>query len=150
VTLKLSFIFVVVVAVVLVSVICSSVDSSLPETPTSLPVSTPTPTQSGGPSQPNNLETATVARVVDGDTIELADGRRVRYIGMNTPERDQPYYKEATDINRQLVEGKTVQLEFDVETFDQYGRTLAYIWIEGIMANLEIVQQGYANAFVRT
>lgn len=85
-------------------------------------------------------------RWVDGDTIELTDGRRVRYIGINTPERDQPYYEEATEANRQLVGNKEVQLEFDVETFDKYGRTLAYVWVDGVMANLEIVHRGFANA----
>jgi micrococcal nuclease len=85
--------------------------------------------------------------VVDGDTIELTNGRRVRYIGINTPERDQPYYPEATALNRQLVEGKNVQMEFDLETFDQYGRSLAYIWSEGVLVNLEIVRLGYANAY---
>jgi micrococcal nuclease len=100
-----------------------------------------------GPVQPDGLEPASVANVVDGDTIELADGRRVRYIGINTPERDQPYYQEATTTNRQLVGGQQVQLEFDQDTFDQYGRSLAYVWVGGQMANLALVQQGYANAF---
>lgn len=112
----------------------------LPAATNTLPPATSTPTPSGS-------ETVTVAQVVDGDTIELTNGRKVRYIGINTPERDQPYYAEATAVNRQLVEGKNVQLELDVETFDQYGRTLAYVWVDGVMVNLEIVQQGYANAF---
>ena len=110
---------------------------------------TPEPTSQpprNGPTPPTGLETATVTRVVDGDTIELADGRRVRYIGINTPEHDQPYYKEATEANRRLVGGKEIQLELDQDTFDQYGRTLAYIWAEGVLVNLEIVQQGFANA----
>ncbi|MCB9079253.1 MAG: lamin tail domain-containing protein [Anaerolineaceae bacterium] len=107
-----------------------------------------TPPSDPAPSQPDgNLDTATVARVVDGDTIELTDGRRIRYIGVNTPERGQPYYTEASEVNRQLVDGRTVQLEFDQDTFDQYGRTLAYIWVDGVMANLEIIVRGYANAF---
>jgi micrococcal nuclease len=93
------------------------------------------------------LESAAVAAVVDGDTIELSDGRRVRYIGINTPERNQPYYQDAVEVNRRLVGGKTVQLEFDVETFDQYGRSLAYIWVDGVMANVEVVRLGFANAF---
>jgi micrococcal nuclease len=119
--------------------------SPSPAVPTPLPLP-PTPPHSG-PAQPSNLESATVAAVVDGDTIRLTNGRTVRYIGINTPERDQPYYAEATAVNRQLVEGKNVQLEFDVETFDQYGRSLAYVWVDGLIANLEIVWQGYANAF---
>jgi micrococcal nuclease len=102
---------------------------------------------SNSPTQPLDLETAAVAHVVDGDTIELTDGRRIRYIGINTPERDQPYYQEATEANRQLVSDKEVQLEFDAETFDRYGRTLAYIWVDGVMANIEIVNRGFANAF---
>ena len=107
-----------------------------------------TPPSDPGPDQPSgNLDTATVARVVDGDTIELTDGRRVRYIGINTPERGQPYYTEASEANRQLVDGRQVQLEFDQDTFDQYGRTLAYIWVDGVMANREIVARGYANTF---
>ena len=111
------------------------------------PSPTQLPTSAVGPSQPDGLETATVAKVVDGDTIELTDGRRIRYIGINTPERDQPYYQEASDVNRQLVDGRQVQLEFDQDTFDQYGRNLAYIWVGGAMANLEIVRRGFANAF---
>ena len=111
------------------------------------PAPTPLPPPSDGPTQPADLETATVAKVVDGDTIELTDGRRVRYIGINTPERNQPYYKEATEANLQLVGGKDIQLEFDAETFDKYGRTLAYIWADGVMANIEIVNRGFANAF---
>jgi micrococcal nuclease len=114
--------------------------STLPLEPTSLP-------PEDGPAQPADLESVTVSRVVDGDTIELADGRRVRYIGINTPERDQPYYQEATEANRQLLAGKDVQLEFDQETFDKYGRTLAYIWVDGVMANVEIVKRGFANAY---
>src|SRR5262245_48039056 len=63
--------------------------------------SPPEPDQ-GGPAQPGGLETATVAQVVDGDTVELVGGRRLRYIGLNTPERDQPYYNEAKEANRRL------------------------------------------------
>ena len=88
-----------------------------------------------------------MARIVDGDTVDLRDGRTVRYIGLNTPERDQPYYNEAKEANRRLVEGKTVALEWDVETVDQYGRNLAYIWVDGVMANREIVWLGFANAY---
>jgi micrococcal nuclease len=88
-----------------------------------------------------------VARVVDGDTVELADARRLRYIGVNTPERDQPFYQEATELNRELVEGRPVRLEFDVSLTDQYGRLLAYVWVEDTMINLELVRRGFASVF---
>lgn len=132
----------------LISLACSGTPDTSEPSPIPLPATqAPTLPPGNGPAQPGGLETAAVAAVVDGDTIELTDGRRLRYIGINTPERDQPYYKEATETNRQLVEGKEVQLEFDVETFDQYGRTLAYVWVDGVMANWEIVNRGFANAF---
>jgi micrococcal nuclease len=132
---------------VLVSLACIGGGALPVATPTSPPPATSTPTPVSGLPQPDGLESVRVAAVVDGDTIELVDGRQVRYIGINTPERDQPFYAEATAINRQLVAEQTVQLEFDVETFDQYGRTLAYVWVNGVMANLEIVSRGFANAY---
>jgi endonuclease YncB( thermonuclease family) len=102
---------------------------------------------SGGIPTPSDGERITVARVVDGDTVELADGRRVRYIGINTPERGQPLYEEATDANRRLVEGQAAWLALDVQPVDQYGRTLAYLWVGDRFVNLEMVRQGYANAY---
>lgn len=142
-------------AALLITLACAGIDIDLPNpTPTPLPVSTATlpiptvtPPTSSGPLQPDGLEDATVATVVDGDTIELTDGRRVRYIGINTPERGQPYYDEASEANRQLIGGQPVQLEFDQDTFDQYGRTLAYIWANGALVNREIIARGYANTF---
>jgi len=89
-------------------------------------------------------ETYKVATVIDGDTILLEDGRKVRYIGINTPERDQPFYSEATDLNRRLVADKEVRLEFDNVTKDGFGRTLAYVYVEDIFVNLEIIRAGMA------
>jgi micrococcal nuclease len=126
--------------IILLTVIlaCSFGGEVTPE-PTALP-------PGDNPTQPGDLETIAVANVVDGDTIELADGRKIRYIGMNTPERDQPYYEEAKEMNRRLVEGQAIRLELDTESLDKYGRTLAYVWIGEVMVNLEIMRQGFANA----
>jgi len=85
--------------------------------------------------------------VVDGDTVVLDDGRKVRYVGINTPERGRPFYKEATEANRRLVEGKTVILQTDTVPVDQYGRLLAYVWVGDVFVNYEIVWQGYANMY---
>jgi len=103
---------------------------------------TPSPTP-----PPDDAETFRVKEVVDGDTIVLEDGTKIRYIGLNTPERDRPFYKEATDANRKLVEGREVRLEFDAVEIDQYGRTLAYVFEGETFVNLELLRQGYANAF---
>lgn len=145
-TLKRNLLFVALVCV-FTSLACAGTAGLPVDTPTPLPVETPTLPPYSGPTQPGGLESATVTRVIDGDTVELSGGRRVRYIGINTPEHGQPFYTEAAQANRELVAGKTVQLEFDVDTFDKYGRTLAYVWVNGTMANLEIVRQGYANTF---
>jgi micrococcal nuclease len=103
---------------------------------------TPTPVP-----PPGDAETFRVKEVVDGDTIVLEDGTKVRYIGLNTPERDRPFYEEATDANRKLVENKEIRLEFDTVDIDQYGRTLAYVFEGETFVNLELLRQGYANVF---
>ena len=97
---------------------------------------------------------ATVVSVVDGDTIHvrIADRlEKVRYIGMNTPEvhhprkGEEPGGREASEVNRQLVAGKQVRLELDVQERDRYGRLLAYVWVGDTMVNAELVRRGYAQ-----
>ena len=89
-----------------------------------------------------------VSRVVDGDTVVLSTGQRVRYIGVDTPEMDpvEPFGREAAEANRQLVEGKAVRLEKDVSETDRYGRLLRYVWVDDTMVNLELVRRGLAEA----
>lgn len=92
-----------------------------------------------------------VTRVIDGDTIELSNGEKVRYIGVDTPELHHPqkeveyYAREAYEANRRLVEGKRVRLELDVEERDRYGRILAYVYVDDLMVNEWLVANGYAR-----
>jgi micrococcal nuclease len=92
---------------------------------------------------------AEVINVIDGDTVDvLLDGReyRLRYIGVDTPERDEPYYSEATRFNRDLVDNQTVILVKDVSDVDQYGRLLRYVYLEdGTFVNAELISGGYAR-----
>jgi micrococcal nuclease len=96
---------------------------------------------------------AVVARVVDGDTIVLRGGERVRYIGMDTPESVKPgtavqcYAKSASRENARLVGGERVRLRYDAERHDRYGRTLAYVYRagDGLFVNAELVRRGYAT-----
>jgi len=93
-----------------------------------------------------------VAFVIDGDTIELENGERLRYIGIDTPEGTNPdqtpecYAKEATEENKKLVEGKEVIIEKDVNERDIYGRLLGYVYVDNIMVNTELVRLGAAFA----
>jgi len=93
-------------------------------------------------------EHARVIRVIDGDTIEvlMEDGRteKVRYIGVDTPERGRPFYHEATDFNRKLVGGREVVLVRDVSERDRYGRLLRYVYVGDVFVNAELVREGYA------
>ncbi|AVO22622.1 thermonuclease family protein [Aeribacillus composti] len=106
------------------------------------------------------LVAATVARVVDGDTFELTDGRKVRLIGVNTPEsttRTEPYGKEASSYTKSKLEGKQVWLQKDVSETDRYGRLLRIVWLQvpnddmnekeirSKMFNADLVLNGYAE-----
>jgi phosphatidylserine/phosphatidylglycerophosphate/cardiolipin synthase-like enzyme len=94
-----------------------------------------------------------VKRVIDGDTVELSTGEKVRLIGVDTPEtKDLPkpvqyFGKEVTAFTRQLVEGKPVHLEYDQPRQDKYARTLAYVYLEdGTLVNVKIIRQRHAWA----
>ncbi len=101
-----------------------------------------------------SFSTGVVEHVIDGDTVRLADGRHVRYIGMDSPEMNSTSERaraiaiRARDFNSSLVEGRTVRLEYDVETIDRYGRTLAYIWVNDTLVNGAVVREGLARARV--
>ena len=93
--------------------------------------------------------------VIDGDTVVLANGQKVRYIGINAPElahdghKAEPYGNAAKRFNASLVDRKSIRLGFDKERNDQYGRLLAYIFLkDGTFVNAEILSNGYAYLLV--
>lgn len=95
-------------------------------------------------------ETAKAAEVIDGDTIKLADGRKVRYIGINAPELAQHnqaaecFSREAWEKNKSLVLNQEVALERDVSDTDLYGRLLRYVYFKDIFINDYLVRGGFA------
>jgi micrococcal nuclease len=121
------------------------------------------------PPKPSNVFPATVTRVVDGDTIrvQIKNGPAgpVRLIGIDTPEvhesaklardvRKSGRSREeiivlgrlAWDFTRRYLDGKEVGLQYDVQTRDQYGRVLAYVWLQdGTLFNMLILREGYAQ-----
>ncbi len=99
-----------------------------------------------------------VIKVIDGDTVRLKDGTLVRYLGIDAPELKrkvdnvwiydpEPYAEAAAKYNKSLVEGKPVIVEIDpVQKHDQYGRLLAYIYVDKVLANEEMLRKGFARA----
>lgn len=98
-------------------------------------------------------EVASVAYIIDGDTIELADGRRVRYIGIDAPETAHDgkaaecYGNEAKQENSKRVNKKKVRLEKDVSETDSYGRLLRYVFVDDVFINKHLVTDGFARAW---
>lgn len=87
-----------------------------------------------------------VARVIDGDTIELESGEAIRYLMVDTPENTtsvECYGPEAAAFNADLVEGKDVEIEYDAECEDRYDRLLAYVRVDGREVNSLLVERGF-------
>ena len=96
--------------------------------------------------RPPAAEACTISRVSDGDSFRCTDGRRVRLIGIDSPEsQQQPIGAEAqTALLRLLPPGSAVRLESDVAPYDQYGRALAYAWAGTTLVNESMVHDGWA------
>ncbi|MCK4810171.1 MAG: thermonuclease family protein [Candidatus Omnitrophica bacterium] len=107
-------------------------------------------------SQPSDFSHIKVVEVIDGDTVKLQGGRLLCYIGIDTPEirmkengrwiyKPKPFALESKNFNRQLVEGKHVRVEFDLEKTDKYGRLLGYVFLEDdTFVNARLLKGGYA------
>jgi len=76
-----------------------------------------------------SLVPSVVSRVIDGDTLELVGGERVRLIGVDAPELNHPGGREASAFVRELVEGRMVWLEPDGANRDRFGRLRRYVWL---------------------
>lgn len=99
---------------------------------------------------PADATEAEVEYVHDGDTLFLADGRKVRLLGINTPEigeNAECYGEEATTALRGLLpEGTHVWVVEDVEPLDQYGRSLLFIYTDdAVNVNLALLSSGMAE-----
>ena len=89
-----------------------------------------------------------VHRVIDGDTLVLANGAKIRLIAVDTPEtygKQEPYGPEATEFTRQFVAGGEVRLQFDGRRKGKYGRFLAHVWVDDRMLGEELVRAGLAE-----
>ena len=84
----------------------------------------------------------TVIRVIDGDTAELSGGETIRLLGIDTPEQDEPYCEAAREYLAGMILGKPVRVELGERKRDGYGRLLGYIYIDTILVNARMLENG--------
>ena len=103
-------------------------------------------------TQENKLEEITVSenvlkseRIIDGDTFVLSDGRKVRLIGIDTPERGEYFFDEATARLDELISGRDLVLKKDVSETDRYGRILRHIYVNDVWVNKQMIEDGFAK-----
>jgi endonuclease YncB( thermonuclease family) len=89
-----------------------------------------------------------VSEIIDGDTFELSDGRRIRLIGVDTPETDMPFYAEAVAFAESLLMRKQISTEFDEEERDKYGRSLVYAYLDSNLVNEMIICRGLGIVYL--
>ena len=87
-----------------------------------------------------------IYQVVDGDTFIISTGEYVRLIGIDTPEKKEEGYHEATDFLRQF-EGKTVILESEGDDRDKYGRLLRHVFVNNTNVAVSLLKEGHAELY---
>ena len=104
----------------------------------------------------DGLESVSLVSCIDGDTIKVKDGSnifKVRFLGIDTLEKDD----ETTDLGikaseytcSRVKDANKISLEYDSNSKkkDNYGRALAYVYVDGVNLNLELVHEGYARVY---
>lgn len=108
-----------------------------------------------------------VERIIDGDTIELSTGEKVRYLLVDTPEIEkcdddssdacwesaaaghECFGDEARELNRRLVQDREIEIRYDEDQcFDFFGRVLGYVYVDGRMVNEILVERGYGRVLI--
>jgi micrococcal nuclease len=89
-----------------------------------------------------------VIDIIDGDTVELKGGDRLRLIGIDCPERDEPYYQQAKEFLAELTKGKAAAIAFSERRRDGHGRLLGYMYIDSAFVNAEMVRMGLAYVYL--
>lgn len=101
----------------------------------------------------SNSKSVVVSYVYDGDTFKGEDGKRYRLIGIDAPETakgdslaSKPFADASKQFLNKLIKNKTVGIEYDVETYDKYGRELVYVWLnDSTMVNEHLLESGMAS-----
>ncbi len=99
------------------------------------------------PSRPP-IEKTGAARVIDGDTFVDADGRKIRLLAIDTPEKGEPYYEDAKDELKRIIGNRRLRFEFGPESTDRYGRLLAFVFADdSIFVNARLLEEGLARTY---
>ena len=102
-------------------------------------------------SMPSSAQRVQVAHVYDGDTVRLTDGRRIRLIGINTPETEkegipaEPYAKEAKSRLEGILAGADIKLLPGRQSYDRYKRNLAYLFADGALVSEMLIEEGLGH-----
>ena len=83
-----------------------------------------------------------VVKVIDGDTVELKGGDRLRLLAIDTPEKDEPFYNEAKSFLAKMALNRNVRITYNRTRRDRYGRLLGYVYIDSIFVNEAIIRKG--------
>jgi micrococcal nuclease len=89
-----------------------------------------------------------VTNVIDGDTIVVSGGQRIRLLNIDARERGEDCYNEAKKRLEELIEMKNITMEKDVDNKDKYDRLLRYIFINGTNVNIQLVREGLAIVYI--
>lgn len=89
-----------------------------------------------------------IVKVIDGDTVELIGGDRLRLLAVDAPESGEPLHDEATIFLERMALGRTARIEYANKRRDRYGRLLGYLYIDSILINKALVDSGYANVYL--
>lgn len=87
-------------------------------------------------------------KIIDGDTFVLENGEKIRILGINAPEKNEPFSDSAKIFVEKLILNKKVKLEYDLQKYDKYGRVLAYVFFDKKFLNEEILKAGYAWVYI--
>jgi micrococcal nuclease len=90
-----------------------------------------------------------VVKVLDGDTVELTGGDKVRLLALDTPEHGEPYFEQARQMLQKLSQGKSVRLEYGSARRDKYGRMLGYLYVDDtLLANRMLIDSGLGYLYL--
>jgi micrococcal nuclease len=90
----------------------------------------------------------TVTAVLDGDTVEITGGDKIRLLSIDCPERGDLYYDSATAYLAGLIMGKTIEVDYSHRRRDGYGRILGYIYLDSVFVNAAILEQGLGHIYL--